>query len=131
MAHRGIRTHLIRQAAALLAVPSAMFATVAPPQAHADTVAYLVNVTVWPGYGFAGPDDALAYGNGICHKLAQGRTYGEVMADVKSDFRTSDEFHASYLIGQAADNLCPVSINALRTSAGGYRPPAPAPANGE
>ena len=120
MAHRRIRTHLIRASALV------MGATVlAAPIAQADAVAYLVNVTLRPGYHFAGPDAALAYGNGICHKLSQGRTYGELMADVKSDFRTTDEFQASYLIEQAANELCPASITALRNSAGGYRLPTP------
>jgi hypothetical protein len=34
--------------------------------ARADSVAYLLNVTVRPGYNFANADDALAYGHGVC-----------------------------------------------------------------
>src|ERR1700687_3043794 len=70
------------------------------PAAHADVTAYLVNVTVRPGYGFANADAAIAYGHGICDKVAAGRRYGEIVADVKADFATSDEIQASYLTPQ-------------------------------
>jgi hypothetical protein len=40
----------------------AMGATVHAAPARADQVAYLVNVTVRPGYDFANADDALNYG---------------------------------------------------------------------
>jgi hypothetical protein len=95
-----------------------------PATARADAVAYLVNVTVRPGYNFANADAALGYGNGICRKIADGRPYGDLMADVKTDFRTSDDYQASYLITQAANELCPAMIWQLRNSAAGYRPPA-------
>ncbi|GAA2533399.1 DUF732 domain-containing protein [Mycolicibacterium diernhoferi] len=95
---------------------------VAAPPAHADAVAYLVNVTVRPGYDFANADAALAYGNRLCDKLAQGVGYSDLMAEVKTDFHTTDEFHASYLITQAAGELCPAQIGPLRDSAAGYRP---------
>ena len=90
--------------------------------ARADEVAYLVSVTLRPGYNFAGADAALDYGHGICRKLADGRTYPELMGDVMADFRTADDYQASYLLGQAANELCPESIPALRNSAAGYRP---------
>ncbi|ANI42029.1 DUF732 domain-containing protein [Mycolicibacterium vaccae] len=92
------------------------------PTARADEVAYLVNVTLAPGYDFAGVDAALEYGHGICRKLADGRTYPELIADVRADFRTADDYQASYLLGQAANELCPEWIPALRNSAAGYRP---------
>jgi hypothetical protein len=95
------------------------------PGAHADVVAYLVNVTVRPGYNFADADAALAYGQTICDKVAAGRGYPQIMGDVKSDFSTSDEYQASYLITQAVGELCPAQIWALRNSAAGYRPPGP------
>ncbi len=95
---------------------------VAPPAAHADAVAYLVNVTVRPGYNFPNADAALAYGNRLCDRLAQGVGYSDLMAEVKADFHTTDEFHASYLITQAAGELCPAQIGPLRDSAAGYRP---------
>uniref|UniRef100_A1UD56 DUF732 domain-containing protein n=1 Tax=Mycobacterium sp. (strain KMS) TaxID=189918 RepID=A1UD56_MYCSK len=94
-----------------------------PPTAHADAVAYLVNVTVRPGYNFANADAALSYGNGVCRKIADGRSYGDLIADVKADFRTTDEYQASYLITQAANELCPAMIWQLRNSAAGYRSP--------
>jgi hypothetical protein len=46
------------------------------------------------------------------------------VASVKADFNTPDEYHASYLIAQAADELCPALIWQLRNSAAGYRPAA-------
>jgi hypothetical protein len=94
------------------------------PLARGDAVAYLVNVTVRPGYHFANTDDALAHGHGICDKIAQGRGYAEIMGDVKADFQTADEFQASYLISQAVNELCPASIWQLRNSAAHYPPPA-------
>jgi hypothetical protein len=99
-------------------------ATVAP-HARADAVAYLVNVTVRPGYNFASADQALSYGHGICDKVSQGRSYGQVMGDVKADFNTSDEYQASYLISQAVNELCPALIWQLRNSAVHYRPSLP------
>jgi hypothetical protein len=117
------RTSLISLLLATAALSGA--ATVAsPPCARADAFAYLVNVTVRPGYNFANADAALAYGHGICGKVADGRTYADVMSDVKVDLTTSDDFHASYLITQAVNELCPQLIWQLRNSAAHYRPPA-------
>ena len=93
------------------------------PSARADVVAYLVNVTVRPGYNFANADAALSYGHDMCDKVSKGRTYAQVMGDVKGDFNTSDEFQASYLISQAVNELCPALIWQLRNSAAHYRPP--------
>lgn len=94
------------------------------PAAHADAVAYLVNVTVRPGYNFADAATALAYGNGICEKVRAGEPYAQLISEVKSDFDTSDEYQASYLIGQAVGELCPAQIRQLRQSAAGYVAPA-------
>ncbi len=91
-----------------------------PPPAHADVLAYLVNVTVRPGYNFANPDAALAYGNSICDQVRAGRRYAQLMGEVKNDFSTSDEYQASYLITQAVGELCPAQIWQLRQSAAGY-----------
>jgi hypothetical protein len=93
------------------------------PSVRADVVAYLVNVTVRPGYNFANADAALSYGNGICGKVSAGRRYAQVMGDVKADFHTSDEYQASYLISQAVNELCPALIWQLQNSAANYRPP--------
>jgi hypothetical protein len=61
-------------------------AALAQPSAHADEVAYLVNVMVRPGYNFASAADALAYGhNSIvitapnpAHTYQSGRTGSRV-----------------------------------------------------
>ena len=36
--------------------------------------------------------------------------YPQLMVEVKADFNTSDEYQASYLISQAAQELCPALI---------------------
>jgi hypothetical protein len=90
--------------------------------ARADAVAYLVNVTVRPGYGFPNADDALAYGHGICDKVAEGRAYADLMADIKGDFNTTDDYQGSYLISQAVNELCPALIWQLRNSAAHHQP---------
>ena len=90
---------------------------VAAPAAHADAVAYLVNVTVRPGYHFTGADDALRYGNGICERVAQSATYATMISDLKADLDTSDDYQAAYLINQAVNELCPAQIWQLRQSA--------------
>jgi hypothetical protein len=97
-------------------------AIIAAAPAQADAVAYLVNVTVRPGYNFPNAAAALDYGNGICDKVAAGRGYADLVGDVKADFNTSDEFQASYLISQAVGELCPALIWQLRNSAANYRP---------
>jgi len=90
--------------------------------AHADPVAYLVNVTVRPGYNFANAEHALAYGTGICNKTRDGSTYGQLIADVGRDFGSArDEYQASYLITQAVNELCSDLIWQLRNSAAGYQ----------
>ncbi len=93
------------------------------PAASADDVAYLVNVTVRPGYNFPNADAALAYGHGICDKVAQGRSYADLVRDVQADFATSDYYQGAYLINQAVNELCPALIWQLRNSAAHYRPP--------
>jgi len=94
-------------------------------RAHADSVAYLIEVTVRPGYNFANADDALAYGNRLGDKVSQGRTYADLIGDVKADFQTGDEFQASYLIDKAVNELCPAQIWQLRRTAAHYQPQGP------
>ncbi|MGV0734588.1 DUF732 domain-containing protein [Mycolicibacter sinensis] len=110
-------------------IPSAttlcVAAILAAPTARADAVAYLLNVTVRPGYNFADADDALRYGHDICNKVEHGRGYATLMGDVKTDFNTTDEYQASYLISQAVNELCPACIWQLRNSAAHYRPQTP------
>jgi hypothetical protein len=111
-------------APALTAATIGAFSALAAPSASADATAYLFNVMIRPGYNFASPADALAYGQGICDQVGQGRAYADVMNNVKADFGTTDEYQASYLITQAVNELCPASIWQLRNSAAHYRPPA-------
>ena len=99
---------------------SALGATWAAEPARADSVAYLVNVTVRPGYNFPNADAALAYGYGICDKIGQGRGYAQLISDVKADFATNDDYQGVYLINQAANELCPALIWQLRQSAAHY-----------
>jgi hypothetical protein len=93
------------------------------PNARADVVAYLVNVHVRPGNNFPNADAALGYGYGICDKVAAGRGFPDVMADVRADFNTSEDYQASYLISQAVNELCPAQIWQLRNSAAHYQSP--------
>ncbi|MGX9787851.1 DUF732 domain-containing protein [Mycobacterium sp. MMS18-G62] len=125
MADLTIRSALSSVFVAGLVTACPVGALVNAPNAHADAVAYLINVTVRPGYNFANADAALAYGQSVCDKIAAGRGYAQIMGDVKSDFSTSDEYQASYLITQAANELCPAQIWQLRKSAAAYRPPGP------
>jgi len=107
---------------ALIVAGAGAVTVLAVPSAHADTVGYLVNVTMRPGYDFANADQALTYGYGVCDKIAAGGTYAQLVRDIKADFNTPDEFQASYLISQAAQELCPAQIWQLRNSAAGYVP---------
>lgn len=115
----GVRTIAVGTVAASLGATA--ICAIAPP-ARADVVAYLVNVHMRPGYNFPNADAALSYGHGICDKVSAGRGYPHLIGDVKADFNTSDEFQASYLISQAANELCPALIWQLRSSAAHYQP---------
>ena len=98
-------------------------AVASAPTATADAVAYLLNVTVRPGYNFTNADEALAYGHGICDKIARGDGYARIARDIKADFNTADEYQATYLMSQATQELCPNLIWQLRNSAANYVPP--------
>ncbi|SBS77071.1 conserved exported hypothetical protein [uncultured Mycobacterium sp.] len=110
-------------AGALAALSTVGVLTTAQP-AHADNIGYLINVTVRPGYNFPNADAALAYGNGVCDQINSGVSYGQLVNTIKADFSTNDEFQASYLISQSAQELCPAAIWQLRQSAAGYVPSA-------
>ena len=116
-----------RLAAGVLAAAAlAVISPVSPlARAHADTVAYLVNVTVRPGYNFPNADAALAYGHHICDELGADVSYRQLVDDIERDFATTDEYQATYLLAQAADELCPAQIWQLRRSAA---EPVPTPA---
>lgn len=90
------------------------------PQAAADEVAYLVNVTVRPGYQFPDARTALDYGYVICDRVGQGNRYSETISGVKNDFAADDDFQAAYLINQAVNELCPALVWQLRQSAAHY-----------
>lgn len=95
-------------------------AAAANPAARADTVAYLVNVTVRPGCNFAGAEAALDCGYGICDRVAAGAAYAENISVIRTDFGTDEDYQAGYLINQAVNELCPALIWQLRQSAAGY-----------
>ncbi|WP_176561127.1 DUF732 domain-containing protein [Mycobacterium neglectum] len=94
------------------------------PPAGADTVAYLVNVHVRPGYNFPNAEAAIGYGNTICDRVATKMGYAQLVDQVKADFHTTDYYQGAYLINQAVNELCPAQIWQLRQSAGGYTIPA-------
>ena len=125
MKRRRHPSHRARLAGVVVASAAAVgAATMAvSPCARADVVAYLVNVHVRPGYNFPNADAALSYGYGICDKFSAGRGFSEVMADVRADFTTSDDFQASYLISQAVNELCPAQIWQMRNTAAHYQSP--------
>lgn len=104
----------------LVAGALAVAALAATPSAHADQVAYLVNVTVRPGYNFANADAALGYGYGVCDKVEAKVNYAQLVDEVKRDFGTTDYYQGAYLINQAVNELCPAQIWQLRQSAAGY-----------
>ena len=66
-------------AGGLLAGLFSMAAIGAAPVANADTVAYLVNVTVRPGYNFPNADAAIGYGNSICDRVAAKMSYAQLV----------------------------------------------------
>ena len=59
-------------AVALQVATAGVMLTGAAP-ANADAVAYLVNVTMRPGYNFPNADTPLAYGHRICDKVDHAR----------------------------------------------------------
>jgi len=77
------------------------------PPANADVVAYLVNVTVRPGYNFPNADAAIGYGNSICDRVAAKMSYTQLIDQVQADFNTADNYQGAYLINQAVNELCP------------------------
>lgn len=134
MADFRIRSHLIGTrmnqpnlfTRALLSLGAvSLISMLTAPSARTDATTYLINVTVRPGYHFSNSADALSYGQHICTKTAAGQPYQNLIADIKTDVNTSDDFQASYLIAQAVNELCPALIWQLRNSAAHYRPALP------
>jgi Protein of unknown function (DUF732) len=116
-----MKTRTVRPLLALQTTALAMAALITPATAQADATAYVLNVTIRPGYHFANAQDAIGYGLQVCDKVSQG-SYGQLVGEVKNDFSTADEYQASYLIAQAINELCPALIWQLRNSAANYRP---------
>ena len=89
---------------------------------QADQLGYIINVTVRPTYNFPNAQVALDYGYGLCGRIEEKVSYTDMAAQIKSDFNTNDEFTVSYLLSQAAQELCPGQTWQLRQSAAGYKP---------
>lgn len=139
MAYQRVRAEMIDVRCTAMTTVGACVAAVvgtSVPSAHADALAYLVNVTVRPGYYLANADVALRYGQQICHKTQGGRGFRQLIGDIAADFGTSDDYQASYLINQAVNELCRQAIWQLRNAAANYpfdpppQPPVPAPQRG-
>jgi len=88
--------------------------------ANADAVAYLVNVTVRPGYNFPNADAALAYGHGVCDNVGAAESYARIVEEISTDFNTNDPYQGEYLASQSVNELCPAQIWQPRKSAAGY-----------
>ncbi|WP_285032731.1 DUF732 domain-containing protein [Mycolicibacterium sp. lyk4-40-TYG-92] len=108
---------------AAIAGATLSIAAINMPAAQADSLGYLVNITVRPGYQFSGPEDALRYGYQLCADVSGGHSYAAMIGQIKTDQQTTDEYQAEYLLSQAIDELCPAQIWQLRQSAAGYQPP--------
>lgn len=113
----------MKWAGVVAAVGGAVLAGSVVPSAHADVVAYLVNVHVRPGYNFPNADAAIGYGQSICDRVAAKMSYAQLVDQVKDDFNTEDYYQGAYLINQAVNELCPAQIWQLRQSAAGYAVP--------
>ncbi len=111
--------------AAVLGAAAVMGGVALAPSANADQVAYLVNVTVRPGYNFPNAQAALDYGYSVCDRVAAQMSYGDLINQIKADFNTTDEWQGGYMIHQAVNELCPAQIWQVRRSAVGYRAPLP------
>jgi hypothetical protein len=106
----------------LLALAAAAGAIGVAPAAQADQIGYLINVHVRPTYHFPNAEAALDYGYGLCGRIEAKTSYTDMARQIKTDFNTDDEFTVSYLLSQAAQELCPAQTWQLRQSAAGYRP---------
>lgn len=107
----------------ILVVVAAGFGWTVPP-ALADPVTYVNSVNARPGFNFPSGEAAIAYGRGVCDKISAGRSYAQIIGDIKVDVTGGDEGQANYLVGQVANELCPELIGPLRDSAANYRPRA-------
>jgi len=90
------------------------------PVASADEIGYIINVTVRPTYNFPNAQVALDYGYGLCGRIERKDSFVDMARQIKADFNTDDELTVSYLLSQAAQELCPAQTWQLRQSAAGY-----------
>lgn len=97
-------------------------AVAVPATASADQIGYIINVTLRPTYNFPNAQAALDYGYGLCGRIENKASYTDMARQIKADFNTNDELTVSYLLSQAAQELCPAQTWQLRQSAAGYRP---------
>ncbi|MCK8647104.1 DUF732 domain-containing protein [Mycobacterium colombiense] len=111
---------------ALSVLNASVVLVIAPPVAAAPApeVEYAYDVMVRRHYNFQSTADAIQYGRGICDKVSGGRSYSDIMADVRNDVVPNDEFASSYLVSYAVNLLCPALIWELRNGAAHYRPPS-------
>jgi hypothetical protein len=49
----------------------------------------------------------LAYLQGMCDKVSGGQTYAQTVADLKSDFTTSEKYQASHPIDKGCQRMVP------------------------
>ena len=80
------------------------------------------NESASAGYIRMKQDRAASLGFGGRHvHLDDDASQADLVAAIR-DFNTDDEFSVSYLLSQAAQELCPAQTWQLRQSAAGYRP---------
>ena len=108
----------------LAAAALGVFALVGAPSAHADQVAYLVNVH---GPARIQLPERRRRDRLRIQRLRPGRGEDGLRAAGRrgqGDFNTADYYQGAYLINQAVNELCPAQIWQLRQSAAGYTLPA-------
>ena len=90
--------------------------------AQADSVGYLVSVTLRPGYNFPNADAALSHGYGLCDQIGSGVRYGQLV-NHQVGLRHRRRVPASYLISQPPRSCAPPRSG----SYGSPRPVTPLP----
>ena len=71
-----------------------------------------------PTYAFPNAQAALDYGYGLCGRIEARTSYADMARQIRDDFNTDDEFTVSYLLSQAAQELCPAQTWQLRRGRG-------------
>lgn len=125
---RGLQTRVdiqkLTRAISVLVATGVAASILAPPASAVPgpEVEYVYNVIVRRHFTFPN-NDAIKYGFSVCDQVGRGRTYGEVMGDVKRDVFPNDEQSANYVVSYAVGILCPEHIWQLRNTAAGYQSP--------